>query len=64
MHISLPGRHIGQSFIYNYLNCWYYWPKITDIVAQFISSCDICKKSKSYRKSKQELLKLLPILNW
>ena len=31
------------------------------MVAQFIRSCDICKRSKSYREKKQGLLKPLPI---
>lgn len=61
VHTSLPDKNAGQSSTYNCLSCWYYWPKMTDIVTQFVQSCDIYKRSKSYRKSKQELLKLLPI---
>ena len=61
VHTSLPGGHAGRSSTYDRLSRWYYWPRMTDMVARFVRSCDICKRSKSYREGKQGLLKPLPI---
>lgn len=61
VHIFLPGGYAGRSSIYNRLSQWYYWPRMINIVARFIRSRDICKRSKSYREQKQGLLKLSPI---
>ena len=61
VHTSLPGGHAGRSSTYDRLSRWYYWPRMTNMVARFIRSCNICKRSKSYREGKQGLLKPLPI---
>lgn len=61
VHTSLPGRHAGRSSTYDSLSRWYYWPRMTDMVARFVRSCDIWNRSKSYREGKQGLLKPLPI---
>ena len=52
VHTSLLDGHAGRSSTYDHLSRWYYWPKMTDIVARFVRSCDICKRLKSYRESK------------
>ncbi len=61
VHPSLPGGRAGRSSTYDRLSRCYYSPRMTDMVARFIRSCDICKRSKSYRVRKQGLLKPLPI---
>ena len=61
VYTSLPGGHAGRSSTYDRLSRWYYWPRMTDMVARFIRSCNICKRSKSYREGKQGLLQPLPI---
>ena len=33
VHTSLPGGHAGRSSTYNHLSRWYYWPRMTDMVA-------------------------------
>ncbi len=63
VYTSPPGRYAGQSSTHDRLSRWYYWPRMTDMVARFIRSCDIYKRSKSYREGKQGLLKPLSILD-
>lgn len=61
IHESLPGGHAGRSSTYDRVSEYYYWPRMTSTVAQYVKNCHICKRSKSYREGKQGLLKPLPI---
>jgi hypothetical protein len=60
-HRSLSGGHSGKHGCYSKLSRWYFWPRITTDVAQYVRNCLICKRSKSYRDGKHGLLHPLPI---
>lgn len=61
IHESPPGGHAGRTSTYDRVSRYYYWPRMTDSVSRYVKSCHTCKRSKSYKDGKQELLKPLPI---
>ena len=61
IHESPPGGHAGRASTYERVSRHYYWPRMTNTVAQYVKSCHTCKRSKTYRDGKQGLLKPLPI---
>ena len=61
IHESPSEKYTKKSFIYNKVNSHYYWPKIIDTIIKYIKNCHIYKKSKIYRKNKQNFFKLLSI---
>lgn len=60
---SLFEKHVNRVSIYERDSRYYYWLKITNSIAQYVRNYYICKRIKSYRKEKQDLLKLLSISN-
>ena len=40
------GGHAGQNKTRDTITARYYWPKITEQVAQYISACPACQKAK------------------
>jgi hypothetical protein len=62
VHRSLcGGGHGGKHETYSKLMRWYYWPRMTTDVAQYVRVCLTCQRTKSHRESKQGLLHPLPI---
>jgi hypothetical protein len=59
---SVCGGHSGKHGCYSKLTRWYFWPRKTTDVAQYVRNCLICKRSQSYRDGKHGLLHPLPIL--
>ncbi|KAI1509876.1 Chromo domain containing protein [Pyrenophora tritici-repentis] len=60
-HKSVCGGHSGKHELYSKLSRWYYWPRMTTDVAQYVRACLTCKRSKAYREGKHGLLHPLPI---
>jgi hypothetical protein len=60
-HRSLVGGHSGKHESYAKLVQWYYWPRMTSDISQYVRNCLICKRTKSYRDGKHGLLHPLPI---
>ena len=58
--INIAG-HLGNSKTYANLSREFYWPNMWDTVQQYISSCEICQRTKSTNQSSQGLLQSLPI---
>ena len=40
------GGHVGQNKTRDKITARYFWPKITEQVAQYISACPACQKAK------------------
>ena len=51
------GGHAGQNKTRDKITARYFWPKITEQVAQYISACPACQKAKfvSLQKTNAEL---------
>ena len=51
------GGYVGQNKTRDKITARYYWPKITEQVAQYISACPACQKAKfiSLQKTNAEL---------
>ena len=51
------GGHVGQNKTRDKITARYYWPKIMEQVAQYISACPACQKAKfvSLQKTNAEL---------
>ena len=60
-HESLLESHAKRDAIYDKINMHYYWSRMINIVAQYIKTCHVCKRTKIYRDDKHELLKSLSI---
>lgn len=65
-HDALTAGHMGQDKTYKLLKRNYYWPTMGKDVDEFVSSCDICARTKSRRHAPYGELKSLraPPLPW
>ncbi|KAK1911210.1 hypothetical protein P3342_011812 [Pyrenophora teres f. teres] len=62
VHRSLcGGGHGGKHETYAKLTRWYFWPRMTYDVAQYVRACLTCRRVKSHREGKHGLLHPLPI---
>ena len=61
IHETSSEGHVERVTTYDRVNRFYYWSKMTDIVARYVKECHHCKRTKHYREEKQDLLKSLPI---
>lgn len=62
VHRSLcGGGHRGKHETYAKATRWYYWPRMTYDVAQYVRACLTCQRAKSHQEGKQGLLHPLPI---
>ena len=55
------GAHSGYHRAYNRLASTYFWPRMSKDIKEFVTSCDICQKSKTKRHAPYGLLKPIPI---
>ena len=61
VHDSTVGGHAGREITYSRIARWYYWPRMTHTVDQYVKACHLCRRTKPYREAKQGLLNPLPI---
>ena len=62
IHDSLSeGAHAGYYKTYNRIVSTYYWPRMSRSIKTFVSTCDICQKSKPRRHALIGLLRPIPI---
>ena len=61
IHGSPPGGHAGREITYDRVHRYYYWPRMTSTVAQYVKACHDCKRNKPYHDPKHGLLKPLPV---
>ena len=61
VHDSTVNGHVDREIIYNRIARWYYWPRMTHTVDQYVKACHLCRRTKFYREAKQKLLNPLPI---
>src|SRR6202050_4348650 len=63
VHNSLTeSAHGGHAKTYNCIASTYYWPRMSRDIKRYISTCDICQKSKPKRHALVRLLQPIPIL--
>ncbi|KAI1507079.1 hypothetical protein Ptr86124_013994, partial [Pyrenophora tritici-repentis] len=60
-HDTATAGHGGKRSTYYLVSQQYYWPLMTDTVAQYTRSCVVCRRAKPYRDRKQGLLHPLPV---
>ena len=41
-HNQAMAGHTGIAKTHNLLSCWYYWPKMGNIIWQYIRNCHVC----------------------
>ena len=61
IHESSSKEHVDRAIIYDRVSIHYFWSRMTDIVARYVKNCHQCRRIKTYREDKQELLKSLSI---
>jgi len=57
----LGGRHSGIAKTAAAVGSRYYWPKLTDSIAEWIAGCDVCHRIKHKNARPYGLLQPLPI---
>lgn len=62
-HDSTFGGHSGQLGILKRLKKLFYWPLMKQMVIDYVSRCDVCKRSKDENVTYPGLLQPLPIPN-
>jgi hypothetical protein len=55
------GAHCGYHRAFNRLASLYFWPRMSRDIREFVTTCDICQKSKAKRHAPVGLLKPIPI---
>lgn len=55
------SAHAGYHRCYNRIASMYYWPKMSRDIKQYVSTCNICQKSKPRRHAPIGLLRPIPI---
>jgi transposase InsO family protein len=53
--------HAGYHKTYNKIAATYYWPRMSRDIKRYVTSCDICQKSKPRRHGPTGLLQPIPI---
>jgi hypothetical protein len=61
VHDAPSGGHQGRAKTLELLQREYYWPKMYESVARYVSACHTCSRSKASREKKHGLLKPNPI---
>jgi len=54
----LGGGHSGIAKTAAAVGSWYYWPKLTDSIAEWIAGCDVCHRIKHKNARPYGLLQL------
>src|SRR6202050_3094757 len=60
-NILTESAHRGHAKTYNCITSTYYWPRMSRDIKRYVSTCDICQKSKPKRHAPFGLLKPIPI---
>ena len=61
-HHDTPfSAHPGIDRTYLSIQRQYYWPKMDKLVRKYVSSCDICQRTKTSNRNPSGLLQPLPI---
>ena len=60
-HDSPLAGHFGQQKTLDLISRYFYWPRMTDMVKSYVSSCPICQKAKPVRQKPAGQLLPLPI---
>src|ERR1700683_4485913 len=61
-NILTESAHGGHTKTYNRITSTYYWPRMSRDIKWYVSSCDICQKSKPKCHTPVGLLQPIPIL--
>ncbi len=64
IHDQSTLKHFDVRRICKYLNKWYYWSKVKELMNKYVKSCYICKRFKTIRDKYSDLLNFLLISNW
>ena len=60
-NILTESAHGGHAKTYNRIASTYYWPRMSRDIKRYVSTCDICQKSKPKRHAPFGLLQPIPI---
>ena len=60
-NVLTESAHGGHTKTYNCIASTYYWPKMSRDIKRYVSTCDICQKTKPRRHAPVRLLQPIPI---
>src|ERR1700683_5035456 len=62
-NILTESAHGGHAKTYNRIASTYYWPRMSRDIKRYVSTCDICQKTKPKHHAPVRLLQPIPILS-
>src|ERR1700683_3288226 len=62
-NILTESAHGGHTKTYNRIASTYYWPRMSRDIKRYVSTCDICQKTKPKRHAPVGVLQPIPILS-
>lgn len=62
-HQSSFGGHSGETATLKRLQLIFYWPKMQQVVKEYVRTCPVCQKNKSQHVLYPDLLQPLPVPN-
>jgi hypothetical protein len=57
----MEAAHGGYAKTYNHIASIYYWPRMSQEIKRYVSTCDICQKAKPRRHAPFRMLQPIPI---
>ena len=60
-HDAKIAGHFGRDKTYDSIKRHFYWPKMTEMIHEYVATCDICQRTKSEQQKPAGLLQPLPI---
>lgn len=51
-HDTPTGGHFGSEKTYESLKRYFYWPNMKTTIEQYVSTCDLCQKSKDWTRKR------------
>ena len=60
-NVLTESDHGGHAKTYNCIASTYYWPRMSRDIKKYVSTCDICQKTKPRRHALVESLQPIPI---
>ena len=60
-NILIKSAHGGHTKTYNHIASTYYWPKMSQDIKRYVSTCNIFQKAKPRRHAPVGLLQPIPI---